>query len=108
LEQADTTPHARDNTSSTSPTPVDTLHTTRVMCNPYLYIVEAAANIAKQHDALVPDSMHEQSRNIITTTHKIEDLEAQISGMRKNIDQLNLTLSANQRYTSSSLSTLVS
>jgi hypothetical protein len=73
-------------------------HTFGVMCNPYLCIIEAAANIAKQHDALVPDGMLEQSRNITTTTLKISDLEAQISGMRRDIAELNLTLSANQRY----------
>jgi TolA-binding protein len=52
----------------------------------------------KLSNVLVPDDVIEQSRIINSTTLKIENLEAQISRMRKDIDLLNITLLANQKY----------
>jgi regulator of replication initiation timing len=54
--------------------------------------------MASHSNVLVPDDMLEQSRDIMSTTRKIEDLRVQISGMVSEVSMLQLTRSDNLNY----------
>jgi regulator of replication initiation timing len=54
--------------------------------------------MASHSNVLVPDDMLEQSRDIMSTTRKIEDLRVQISGMVSEVSMLQLIRSDNLNY----------
>ena len=55
------------------------------------------AKVLGINDSSFPD-MNEQSRNIVSTKRKINDLEAQICETRRKIEILNQALLVDQKY----------